>query len=1212
MSRSPSGNAIGPVGRGPERFLGLYRAENSSGGAAPEVSARFPMSTPTPYLKAFVEPVPTCRETTRLASVLEIFRQNQCDRLVVISEGQSPLGLVYLHSLVPHLMAAISAANTSAPSGGGQSETGPATPADPQQPLWAIGSAIVEPLASLSANLSLSQFWPHLQAQHDILAAGREWALVDGAGKFLGMLDRARLLKFLALHFSPKIAGTADADETRENFDSLDLKSEFPHLHDGHSLLKTFHPLLKVLKRLPIPLILQTNTGKVLLRNQAWRRQFPQIPLSASASAEETQQQENPAPSARPSGRSPLGESGAAPPPEQEERSLPALDTETATSRGVCLMPNGQQKVWQFVKMPLGIVLPKPDYRTTPASEALIDAGLASTSLSRYARFNSSSAQPPQRDRDSDSQKEQKSGRKKGQTSGRKGEKKNAAPSPPPPKGPPSPHPTGDREDPETVWLVLAQDVTEQHLVAKELAAKNADLVQLNRLKDEFLACISHELKTPLTAVLGLSTLLKDRAIGPLNDRQTRYARLIYQSGRHLMTVVNDILDLTRIETGQMELILEPVNIAAACDRAYKQALQHHCALEEPPTNDGSNNDAADTCAANVQFSLEIEPGLETLIADELRLRQMLVNLLSNALKFTEAEGAIGLKVNRWEGWIAFTVWDSGIGIPDHKQHLIFQKFQQLENPLTRQFEGAGLGLVLTQRLSRMHGGDVTFISKENQGSQFTLLLPPSPPQPDAIWEGTNGQPHRIVLIVEAVPRFIEALSEQLTDLGYRVVIARTGTEALEKARRFKPQVIFINPVLPLLSGWDVLTLLKADAATSQIPAIVTATQAEKELARHNRADGFLSLPVQPAALQAKLAHLDEPPPVPVVSPIVLRLNTNTYNEDESRKKDGLTLQGPAPVALSGAQTAELSELMAQFNSLLHRHQYRVLEADDLEEAELLARVWQPNVVLLNSVGGLSDPVSFFKQLSKYSSLASLPIVTLEQEIARAANQVRGLLVFYGFWKPGNKAAPPALLRVLQVAAGMNWKPSILVVDISTLPDLSALSPATSADAKAKNEWLCALVQYIQTAGFKGLAGRSWAEVWRRLQRKSVDLLLICWRDIAPDAAVGQAIASLGQLSAKPPILVLAQQPESSQPVGGKLETQTGERLQALSSSLNPPSLSACAGEEGEKRFLGLSFDGTASEPEQILLEIATHILPYNLSKADLLDKIHQTLAARF
>lgn len=393
--------------------------------------------------------------------------------------------------------------------------------------------------------------------------------------------------------------------------------------------------------------------------------------------------------------------------------------------------------------------------------------------------------------------------------------------------------------------LTLAQDMTEQQL-ALELIAKNTDLIGLNRLKDEFLACISHELKTPLTVIIGLSTLLEDQALGQLNERQTHYAQLIHQSGRHLMTTVNHILDLTRLETGQLKLTPESVQIESVCLRAINQARL-------TPISPAKH-------ACDHRFTLFIEPGLDSLVADELRLSQMLVHLLSNAFKFTEVGGEVGLRVNRWEGWIAFTVWDTGIGIPEQKQHLIFQKFQQLENPLTRQFQGTGLGLVLTRALVRLHGGDITFLSKEGKGSEFTLLLPPSTQngeEPGSWGSLTIQENHfnRLVLVVEASPQFIEDSMELLSGLGYRIVIARSGTEALEKARRLQPQAIFLNPLLPLLSGWDVLTLLKSDTATHQIPAIVTATLAEKERAFSNRADDFLSLPVQQQILQKVLAR---------------------------------------------------------------------------------------------------------------------------------------------------------------------------------------------------------------------------------------------------------------------------------------------------------------------------------------------------------------------
>ncbi len=743
--------------------------------------------------------------------------------------------------------------------------------------------------------------------------------------------------------------------------------------------------------------------------------------------------------------------------------------------------------------------------------------------------------------------------------------------------------------------LVLAQDVTEQHLVAKELEAKNADLVQLNRLKDEFLACISHELKTPLTAVLGLSSLLKDQTLGKLNERQARYAQLIHQSGRHLMAVVNDILDLTRMETGQMELRPEPVQIRRVCDRVFQEALQlqHH----KHPQGESSSL-LPDSIQA--KYSLEIESGLNMIIADELRWRQMLVHLLSNALKFTPADGKMGLKVSRWERWIAFTAWDHGIGIPEDKQHLIFQKFQQLENPLSRQFEGTGLGLVLTQSLARLHGGDITFISQESKGSEFTLILPPSPPPQDLgteEWETDDylreqgltstkqselstkkssklpvsnyqlpviKQPSRLVLIVEAVPRFIEDLTSKLTGLSYRVVIARSGTEAGEKARKLQPKLIFINPLLPLLSGWDVLTLLPTDAETCQIPVVITATRGDKERAIINGANKFLSLPVQQLALEQVLAEFTDLQSKNYAQKLViLRLVPGKYSLTES--------------------TQEKSVYEDKFLSL--PAEYRVIEADDLAQANLLARIWQPHVILIDRIPDSVNPVEFINKLSQYSILTAIPLVTLDSETTQAANQVEQFSVFpfLAFEKNYNNLIEvelnyedltPALWQVISIAAGMSWKPTILVMDVANVKDLTMPSTdfvseeaiANSSDFSREkteedlgdnafiapvfpdfisnlevdnqncydtptgSETDClptklpidstqVLVQYIQTSGFRTLIGKSWVEVLQQLQNRSVDLLLICWRGKLP-LGLEQALLNLEQIVGKPPILV--------------------------------------------------------------------------------------------
>lgn len=1062
---------------------------------------------PSPCLKEFITTVPTCLRKTTLATALKIFSQNGCGSLVAITEQQYPLGLLHLSSLLPYLIVDQGQESVE------QSNISPLSPSPHwQKPLSALGLSIIQPLATLPADLNLQQFWPHLQQRPD-------WAIVDRSGKFLGLLDSQRLLQFLVAHPQPILA------------------SEEPPPQGSVAKVEanSLAPVIEILDRLPLPVMLQTSGGMVLQQNLAWRRHFVALqdpdwvrreaanlletptqaaPRCAASSREPAnlhrlQRRTNPHLVSSPkdtTGENPLrlatltkvnptqlskkkGKSKAkevkgeasTPPGEQphQDRAVslwPNLPpTEDANLSNlcqigpnpdscvcVCPMANGAERVWQFVKIGLGNIL----------SSQLAEAPLLDSTPVypfRLANFQASAEPADGSDFLLDG---------------------------------------GQALQGIDLWLVLAQEVTEQQQVAKELAAKNADLIQLNRLKDEFLACISHELKTPLTAVLGLSSLLKDQLLGELNERQTRYARLIHQSGRHLMAVVNDILDLTRIETGQVELMLSAVEIPTVCDRAYEQARQLYA------MQNNSDSEQTDSEATEPRFTLEIEPGLDTFVADELRLRQMLVHLLSNALKFTDPTGSIGLRVSRWEGFFAFCVWDTGIGIPEEKQHFIFQKFQQLENPLTRQFQGTGLGLVLTQRLAHLHGGDVSFISAVGSGSQFTLLLPPCPPggaggqvsrgaaeQGKIIGEGL--MPHtrsRLVLIVEGTSRFIEDLTEKLSSLGYRVAIARSGTEALAKARALQPLAILLNPVLPLLSGWDVLTLLKSDPKTRHIPAIVTATMVEKKQAKSNRADDFLTLPVEMDALRNCLEQLTNfPTPENQLQPPATKLTILYLTRDGMKAGD------------------------THLSQVLHRHHYRVLEADDLEQAELLARIWQPRVVLLER--GIADPLKYLQQLSQHQALAILPLVTLDREIASAANQVKGLSVFPCLEPPGSPSETSAVLQAIQVAAGMSWKPNILVVNISMLCDLKVkVVPAGDAphnQGKKRTEWLHALIQYLQTAGFKGAIARTWDEVLRQIQHRSIDLLLIELDESTPHPAAMKVFHALRQFDSRPPTLAI-------------------------------------------------------------------------------------------
>jgi CheY-like chemotaxis protein len=367
----------------------------------------------------------------------------------------------------------------------------------------------------------------------------------------------------------------------------------------------------------------------------------------------------------------------------------------------------------------------------------------------------------------------------------------------------------------------------------------------------------------------------------------------------------------------------------------------------------------------------------------------MLVHLLDNAVKFTVDGGNLGIKVNRWENWLAFTVWDTGIGIPEESQHLIFQKFQQLESPFTRQFEGAGLGLVLSQKLARCHGGDLSFVSRAQEGSEFTLLLPVHPQGA----EQESATPQRLVLVVEANPQVIEQFVDRLSELGLKAIIARSGTEAIEKARQLKPRCVFLNPNLPLLSGWDVLTLLKSHPQTKEIKVIVTAADSERNRSQQQGADSFLVPPITSAALQACLNL--------TVSPVT------------SRKRR----TAPTLLRLHGHYAPNFSDLSSFswiWNNQLVRENYRFIEADSCEQAELLATVWEVDAILIDS-SIAEDLYSYLQTLSESETLANLPLVTLDVTVTEVANQIPGLAVFPCLAPPTENRIEQ-LLKVIETA----------------------------------------------------------------------------------------------------------------------------------------------------------------------------------------------------
>jgi signal transduction histidine kinase len=239
----------------------------------------------------------------------------------------------------------------------------------------------------------------------------------------------------------------------------------------------------------------------------------------------------------------------------------------------------------------------------------------------------------------------------------------------------------------------------------REIQEKSAQLEVANKHKSDFLANMSHELRTPLNAIIGFSEVLSERMFGEVNEKQAEYLKDIHESGRHLLSLINDILDLSKIEAGRMELELSSFDLPGAVSNAMtlvRERAQRH----------------------GIQLALEMDPGLGELQADERKVKQILLNLLSNAVKFTPDGGKVDVSTRKVDGRIEIAVRDTGIGIAPEDHAAVFEEFKQVGRDYTRKAEGTGLGLALTKRLVELHGGEISLESEPGRGSTFTVKLP--------------------------------------------------------------------------------------------------------------------------------------------------------------------------------------------------------------------------------------------------------------------------------------------------------------------------------------------------------------------------------------------------------------------------------------------------------------------------------------------------------
>ncbi len=358
----------------------------------------------------------------------------------------------------------------------------------------------------------------------------------------------------------------------------------------------------------------------------------------------------------------------------------------------------------------------------------------------------------------------------------------------------------------------------------RELQTKTRELEIASQHKSEFLASMSHELRTPLNAVIGFSEVLLDRMFGEINERQEEYLRDILSSGRHLLELINDILDLSKVEAGQM--VLEPSTFEVGSALEWASALHRERAA-----------------AHAITVTSEVAEDVGTIEADERQFRQVVLNLVANAVKFTPDGGSVSIKAYREGTELNVTVTDTGIGVAPEDQERIFETFQQGRRGAPKE-EGTGLGLTLCRRIVELFGGRMWLESTPGIGSTFGFSVPGLPEQEDDVASAERDK-LPVVVIVDDDRASLDLLSAYLDGSGTRVLRARDGVEALEQIRKVPPVAVVLDIKLPRLDGWQVLAELKADPATAAIPVVIASVVDDRPQGLALGADEYLLKPIR-------------------------------------------------------------------------------------------------------------------------------------------------------------------------------------------------------------------------------------------------------------------------------------------------------------------------------------------------------------------------------
>ncbi|ATX79229.1 diguanylate cyclase (GGDEF) domain-containing protein [Mariprofundus aestuarium] len=501
-----------------------------------------------------------------------------------------------------------------------------------------------------------------------------------------------------------------------------------------------------------------------------------------------------------------------------------------------------------------------------------------------------------------------------------------------------------------------------------DLTKANEELIRSNQAKSQFLSNMSHELRTPLTSINGFSEFLIDGFVGPLNEAQTKYLNNINVSGKHLLELINGILDLSKIEAGKMSLKLEKVDISALLDEIML-VLEGYANKE------------------NVQLKLECETPIPGIFIDRTKFKQILYNLSSNAIKFSPEGSEVKVTVNYDKAsfisgneedyaTLSIAVSDEGIGITPEDQAIIFNPFEQADGSHSRHFEGTGLGLTLTKHLVEMHGGAIDVESALGEGSCFTFTLPVETVMhssndvtkaSSSEHEFINQQYNKpdsvaadapLILVVDDDAHSLEIITLYLTEAGYRVCHAMNGEDALDVARKKRPFLILLDVMMPGKDGWEVLQELKLDAETSDISVIMCTVSENEELGIALGATDYLAKPIDRDLLSSKLTMLSKG----------LHRRHNTLH------------------VLAIDDDEKILEL---YTATLTAQGYRVHTAANGPEGLSIAETVEPDIIILDLMMPGMDGFEVAEQLKRQPRTEDIPIIVVSAKDLTVAERIR-------------------------------------------------------------------------------------------------------------------------------------------------------------------------------------------------------------------------------